>query len=380
MTETILTNANIVLAEEIVAGTIQVKDGRIADVATRSSTLPRAEDMGGDYLMPGLVELHTDNLEKHMAPRPKTDWPATAALLAHDGQLAAAGITTVFDALSLGALLEEGVRIRRLKEMIEAIAEARDHDLTRAEHLLHLRCEISYPGLPKIVEEMIDNPMVKLVSVMDHTPGQRQFVREETYRVYYQGKHGLSDAEMDAFIHDRKADQVAYSAKHRRYIVTRAQELGLGLASHDDATPAHVQEAIADGMTIAEFPTTVAAAQASHDGGLKVLMGGPNLVRGGSHSGNVSAIELAKHGVLDIVSSDYVPNSLLHAAFLLFDDLDDWDLPRAVRAVTKSPAEAAGLDDRGEIALGRRADLLRVRHTPHHPLIKGVWREGQRIA
>ncbi|MEC8792913.1 MAG: alpha-D-ribose 1-methylphosphonate 5-triphosphate diphosphatase, partial [Pseudomonadota bacterium] len=196
MTETILTNANIVLAEEIVAGTIQVKDGRIADVATRSSTLPRAEDMGGDYLMPGLVELHTDNLEKHMAPRPKTDWPATAALLAHDGQLAAAGITTVFDALSLGALLEEGVRIRRLKEMIEAIAEARDHDLTRAEHLLHLRCEISYPGLPKIVEEMIDNPMVKLVSVMDHTPGQRQFVREETYRVYYQGKHGLSDAEM----------------------------------------------------------------------------------------------------------------------------------------------------------------------------------------
>ena len=180
MTETILTNANIVLAEEIVAGTIQVKDGRIADVATRSSTLPRAEDMGGDYLMPGLVELHTDNLEKHMAPRPKTDWPATAALLAHDGQLAAAGITTVFDALSLGALLEEGVRIRRLKEMIEAIAEARDHDLTRAEHLLHLRCEISYPGLPKIVEERIDNPMVKLVSVMDHTPGQRQFVREET--------------------------------------------------------------------------------------------------------------------------------------------------------------------------------------------------------
>lgn len=380
MTETILTNANIVLAEEIVAGTIQVKDGRIADVATRSSTLPRAEDMGGDYLMPGLVELHTDNLEKHMAPRPKTDWPATAALLAHDGQLAAAGITTVFDALSLGALLEEGVRIRRLKEMIEAIAEARDHDLTRAEHLLHLRCEISYPGLPKIVEEMIDNPMVKLVSVMDHTPGQRQFVREETYRVYYQGKHGLSDAEMDAFIHDRKADQEAYSAKHRRYIVTRARELGLGLASHDDATPAHVQEAIADGMTIAEFPTTVAAAQASHDGGLKVLMGGPNLVRGGSHSGNVSAIELAKHGVLDIVSSDYVPNSLLHAAFLLFDDLDDWDLPRAVRAVTKSPAEAAGLDDRGEIALVRRADLLRVRHTPHHPLIKGVWREGQRIA
>ena len=164
------------------------------------------------------------------------------------------------------------MRIRRLKEMIEAIAEARDHDLTRAEHLLHLRCEISYPGLPKIVEEMIDNPMVKLVSVMDHT-GPAAIRAEETYRVYYQGKHGLSDAEMDAFIHDRKADQETYSAKHRRYIVTRARELGLGLASHDDATPAHVQEAIADGMTIAEFPTTVAAAQASHDGGLKVLMG-----------------------------------------------------------------------------------------------------------
>ena len=212
--------------------------------------------------------------------------------------------------------------------MIEAIAEARDYDLTQAEHLLHLRCEISIPAC-QIVEEMIDNPMVKLVSVMDHTPGQRQFVREETYRVYYQGKHGLSDAEMDAFIHDRKADQEAYSAKHRRYIVTRARELGLGLASHDDATPAHVQEAIADGMTIAEFPTTVAAAQASHDGGLKMPMGGPNLVRGGSHSGNVSAIE--RPNMASWTSCQRLCAEHLLRGFLLFDDLDDWDLPRCRR-------------------------------------------------
>ena len=379
MTDSLFTNAKIVLHNEIVHGTIAVRDGLIVDVSGRQSSVPEAEDLDGDYLMPGLIELHTDNLEGHMSPRPKTDWPATAALLAHDGQLASAGITTVFDALAVGALMTDGVRTRHLNDMMTAIKSAKEKRLTRAEHLIHLRCEISFPELPELIDGMIENDLVKLVSVMDHTPGQRQFVDEAKYRVYYQGKHSLSDAQMDDFITSRKANQEIHSTKNRRYVVDRAAALGLGIASHDDATPAHVQEAIDDGMTIAEFPTTIAAAKASHDAGLAVLMGGPNIVRGGSHSGNVSALELAEQGVLDIISSDYVPNSLLHSAFLVHEKLSDWDLPRAIATVTRTPAEAAGLQDRGEIAIGKRADMLRVRHAHDHPLVRGVWRQGQRI-
>ena len=380
MTTDIFSNAKVILSDEVINGTVVIEDGVITDIAADPSAVPAAQDMAGDYLMPGLIELHTDNLEGHMSPRPKTDWPSTAALLAHDGQLASAGITTVFDALAIGTLISENVRATRLHDMMSAITLADEHALTRVEHLVHLRCEISFPALPEILETMIDNHLVKLVSVMDHTPGQRQFMDELKYRTYYMGKHGLNESEMDEFISSRKASQEIYSAKNRRYVVDRAAALGLGIASHDDATPEHVKQAIDDGMTIAEFPTTIAAAKASHDGGLAVLMGGPNIVRGGSHSGNVSALELAAHGVLNIISSDYVPSSLLHSAFLVHEKLPDWDLPRAIATVTRAPAAATGLTDRGEIAVGKRADLLRVNHRYNHPLVKGVWRQGQRVA
>ncbi|HCK18352.1 MAG TPA: phosphonate metabolism protein PhnM, partial [Thalassospira sp.] len=160
----------------------------------------------------------------------------------------------------------------------------------------------------------------------------------------------------------------------------QAHAKGLALASHDDATEAHVAEAVADKMTVAEFPTTLEAAKASHEGGLGVMMGGPNLVRGGSHSGNVAAGDLAKQGYLDIISSDYVPHSLLHGAMKLFDEFEGYDLPRAIRTVSLNPATQVGLDDRGEIALGKRGDLIRVHHSPHHPIVRGVWREGLRVS
>lgn len=376
----IFTNARIVLADSVLDGTLVIEDGKIASLDAGPSVLPGAVDLEGDLLIPGLVELHTDNLEKHMTPRPGADWPATSALIAHDSQLAVSGITTVFDAIAVGALLDTSARVRRLMEAVAAVETGVAHRLLRADHLIHLRCEVSYPDLPQILEPVIANPLVRLLSIMDHTPGQRQFACEDKYRIYYKAKFGLSGPEMDRFIAERKRDQQLFGKNQRRYVVERAKALGLSLASHDDATEAHVDEAVRDGMSIAEFPTTVAAAKASHAGGLNVMMGGPNLVRGGSHSGNVSARELADHGVLDIVSSDYVPSSMLHGAFLLFDEVDGYDLPRAVRTVTKAPADSAGLEDRGEIAPGKRADLVRIRHTPHHPLVRGVWREGVRIA
>ena len=380
MTEQIFTNAKLVLANEVIEGAVQVNDGKISDISDRPSNIPGAEDMGGDYLMPGLVELHTDNLDKHLTPRPKTRWPATAAVVAHDNQVASAGITTVFDAVSIGDVNEGSERIVRLIESVTALEHALENELLRADHKLHLRCETSFPGMVEALGQLIDLPLVSMLSVMDHTPGQRQFVSLDAYYTYYQGKYGLNDEEMRKFIATRRRDAELYSEKHRRHVVAQAHAKGLALASHDDATEAHVAEAVADKMTVAEFPTTLEAAKASHEGGLGVMMGGPNLVRGGSHSGNVAAGDLAKKGYLDIISSDYVPHSLLHGAMKLFDEFDGYDLPRAIRTVSLNPATHVGLDDRGEIAVGKRGDLIRVHHSPHHPIVRGVWREGVRVS
>lgn len=378
--QTVFKNARIVLADQVFNGTVVVDAGKISDIAVGSTSAPSALDCEGDLLMPGLVELHTDALEKHMQPRPGTHWPATAAVVAHDSQLAAAGITTVLDAVALGAVMASSVRIARLMETVESLEHARDNGLLRADHLLHLRCEVTFKDLLEAFDSLADHPMVRLVSLMDHTPGQRQFVDEKHYRVYYQGKYNLSDAEMTRFIADRRADQLAYGDIHRRYIVGQCKTRGIALASHDDATAEHVRESVEAGVSIAEFPTTIEAAHASRTHGIKVMMGGPNIVRGKSHSGNVSARDLAQAGLLDVVSSDYVPSSLLHAPFLLHDLFEDIDLATAVRMVTKHPAESAGLADRGEIAIGKRADLIRVHPSAHHPIVRGVWRQGLRVA
>ena len=380
MQETVFSNARIVLPDRVVDGTVVVSDGCIAEIGQGRSAVAGAIDLEGDLLIPGLVELHTDNLEKHMRPRPGADWPSIAAVAAHDSQVAGSGITTVLDAIAIGDFQDGSLRLKRLQHMIEALDTAHEHDLLKSDHMLHLRCEIGHRGMPAMLDPLLESHHVRLLSVMDHTPGQRQFASLESYRAYYQGHHGLSDADMEALISSRIAEQKRCGDQNRRHVVAEARRRCLPLASHDDGTAEHVSQAAADGMVIAEFPTTVEAARLSHEQGLAVMMGGPNLVRGGSHNGNVSALELAEAGYLDIISSDYAPASLLHAAMLLTRSVGHIDLPRAIATITRTPARAAGMDDRGEIATGQRADLVQVRDTPFHPLIMAVWRSGRRIA
>lgn len=380
MQEHVFKNCRIVLADCVVEGSLLVRDGIIAEINSGPCDVAGATDLEGDLLMPGLVELHTDNLERHLLPRPKAHWPAIAAVVAHDSQIASSGITTVYDAMAIGDVQSGSMRKKRLEDMTAALREAKEHGVLKAEHILHLRCEVSDPAMQDMLEPLLKSPDLGLLSVMDHTPGQRQFVSEQTYRNYYQAKFNLNDSEMSAFITARREDQKIHSKKNRDFVVEQARQRNLHLASHDDATLDHVQEAVEDGMTIAEFPTTVDAAKASHEAGLAVMMGGPNLVRGGSHSGNVSARDLAERGVLDVISSDYAPASLLHGAMLLADEVEGYDIPRAVATVTKNPAKAAGLTDRGEIAPGKKADLLRIWGSALHPIITGVWRDGERVA
>ena len=376
--ETVLTNARIVLADEIVEGSLLLRDGAIA--AIDSGPTRTGEDMGGDYVIPGLVELHTDHLEGHYAPRPKVRWNPIAAVLAHDAQVATAGITTVLDALRVGMDDDADLKSDDVRKLADAIEDSVRQDRLRADHFIHLRCEVSAPDCLKAFENFETDDRVKLASLMDHAPGQRQFVNLETYAYYYQRKLKLSDRDFQKFCEKRMAESATNSGPNRVFISAACRERGIVLASHDDATVGHVDEAIEQGVRVAEFPTTEEAARASKAAGLGVLMGAPNVMRGASHSGNVSARTLAGDGLLDILSSDYIPFSLIQSAFFLGDVVEGISLPQAVAMVSKNPADAVGLADRGVIEPDRRADLVRVRVADHVPVVRTVWRQGQRVA
>jgi alpha-D-ribose 1-methylphosphonate 5-triphosphate diphosphatase len=378
--ELLLTNARVVLADRVIErGWVAASDGLIAEVGEGRAP-ERGEDLAGDLVLPGLVELHTDHIEAHYVPRPTVYWNPIAAVLSYDGHIATCGITTVLDSLRVwredGAEEVDG----QANVLAAAIAAAREAQLLRVDHLLHLRCEVPMPDVVPEAMELIDRPDVRLLSLMDHTPGQRQFRDEEKLRAYYRGKKGgMTDAELDVLFARRLQYQEAYAATNYRQLVDLAHAHAIPLASHDDTVMEHVHEAIRDQVAVAEFPTTVEAATALHAAGIRVLMGAPNLVRGGSHAGNVATADLAQARVLDILSSDYVPSSLLMAALRL-PQVAPIDLAAAVRTVTKTPAEAVGLCDRGEVASGKRADLICVRVVDDIAAVRCVWRGARRVA
>lgn len=370
----VLKNGRMVLGDEVVTGSVRVSGGVIVSVDSGPCNVANAEDLGGDYLLPGFVELHTDNLEQELEPRPGVFWPdPIASVLAHDNTMAGAGITTVLDAVSLGEYHDGPSRSKIMDLSILALRRARATGVLRADHRLHLRCEFSDPKVVDMLLPHIGDPMLMLVSLMDHTPGQRQFTDTDKYRKYY--KKGWSDEEFAELSQRMLATQEACAADNRRRIIELCRERTLPLASHDDTTPEHVAQAVAEGIAISEFPTTLMAAQLARRAGISIVMGGPNLVRGASHSGNVSARELAGDGLLDVLSSDYVPGSLASGAFALHRKLGV-SLPEAVAKISANPARAVGLTDRGVIAEGMRADLVRVREVEGVPAVLRTWSMG----
>lgn len=375
--EQVFSNARLVLADRVVDGALVVRDGRIAEVGEgRASGL----DLDGDFLLPGLVELHTDHLEGHYKPRPGVRWNPLAAVQSHDAQMASSGVTTVFDAIRVGIDDAGDATPDDMAKLAAAVRLGVEGNRLRAEHLIHLRCEVSAPDCLESFERLKDEPGVRLVSLMDHAPGQRQFASLESYRRYYQGKLRMSDAELAAYSDRRMGNSVRHAEPNRAALSAFCRARGIVLASHDDATLEHVEAAKSLGIHVAEFPTTIEAARASHEAGMSILMGAPNIVRGASHSGNVSARDLAEAGLLDVLSSDYIPFSLLYSAFMLEGAVEGYDLPKAVALVSRHPAEAAGLGDRGEIAPGKRADLVQVSVLDGVPIVRAVWREGRRVA
>ena len=376
---TVLANARLILTDEVRSGAVVLRDGRIHDILDGGAVPAGATDCKGDFLAPGLVELHTDNLERHIQPRPGVAWPHSAAVIAHDAELAGFGITTVFDSMRVGSIPSAGDYNAYARDLATELMTVRATGLLRISHYLHLRAELCSETLIEELAEFGPDDRVRLVSLMDHTPGQRQFRDVSRLAPFIQGRYGMDDeafADHVAQMQDLGARMVG---PHEAAAVAAAHRLGAVLASHDDTDAAQVEASARNGATLAEFPTTHEAAEACRTHGLRTILGAPNLIRGGSHSGNIAAQRLAEADLLDIISSDYVPSALLPSAMLL---AEIWgDLPRAMATVTSTPAQATGLGDRGRLDIGARADLIRFRMLDaRSPVLRETWVQGRRVA
>jgi alpha-D-ribose 1-methylphosphonate 5-triphosphate diphosphatase len=374
--ETILTNAILVLPDATLHGTLAVRDGRISDVQPGHSEALPAHDLDGDYLIAGIVDTHTDNLERQVQPRSLARWPSRSAMVAHDAQCAAAGVTTVFDALCLGDLGFDKERMRTFQDGVVDLDALNDAGLLKSEHFLHLRCEVPALDMLALLDTVADHVLVRIVSLMDHSPGVGQYADLDFYRALRR-RGGVDDAYIEQRIGELQAQREQMRIPNRRALLARIAGRNIAIASHDDRTEQEVAENAADGIGISEFPVTMDAALAAKAAGMQVIAGAPNIVRGGSHSGNVAASALLENGAVDAFASDYVPNSLVEAAFQCAQRIG---LPQAVSLVTDRPARLAGLDDRGRLEPSQRADLVRVRLHEGLPVVRQVWRAGERVA
>ncbi|AHJ27099.1 phosphonate metabolism protein PhnM [Nodularia spumigena CS-584] len=378
MNEQIYTNYRLQLPDQEILGTLLVRDGIIADI--QPGVVNHGQNGQGDYLLPGLIELHTDNLERCMSPRPGIRWPLEAAAVYHDRDLASAGVTTVCDAIAIGDIAASSPRLTNFAPMIDVICQGQATGRFSVEHRIHLRCELAYEEVYQITENYADNSLLSMISLMDHTPGQRQFINLDKFKEYYMGKHGVTATEIENLIITRQQKQQMYGQKNRKALVELAQAQGISLASHDDATVDHVQEAVQNGVVLAEFPTTIEAAKAAHSSGLQVLMGAPNLVLGGSHSGNVSALELVLLDLVDVISSDYVPQSLLQSIFIIAHKTGK-PIYEAMRLFTSNPAKSIDLfHNRGSLEIGKRADFITVHDDGIVPCLISTICRGRRVS
>ncbi|MEM1265581.1 MAG: alpha-D-ribose 1-methylphosphonate 5-triphosphate diphosphatase [Pseudomonadota bacterium] len=371
-----LVNARVVAEGRVFEGGVAVEAGRIVEVAPGGTGI----DLGGDYLIPGIVDLHTDHVETHLIPRKGVMWSYDEALAAHDAVVISGGTTTVYDSLSVGAMMKNPERRAFLEPLVDALEQGAASGRFRAEHILHMRCEICDPETADLVDAIIDRDIAQLVSVMDHTPGDRQSPDIERWTKRMAVELGVPLEEAIRERDEMMARAARVGPGVRAHVVSAARARGIIVMSHDDRSPEHIEDSVAEGISVAEFPVTRIAAERARAMGQTVVMGAPNYLRGGSQSGNVALSEILAAELVDVLASDYVPRSPLDAAFRIAEDPAlPQDLPQAIEMVTRAPARLTGLEDRGEIAAGQRADLVRVRRESGRNHVVAVWVEGQRV-
>lgn len=374
----LFTNATVILPDRVVEeGWVVIDRGRIGAIGRGAhpyaATMPQF-DLDGAYLLPGLIDLHCDAIEKLVQPRPGVEIEAGIALHAADRLLLGCGVTCQFHALSLDDA-EFGVRSDRFVSDFLHRLSAEQH--CGARHLVHARVEVSSERGLEALKTMLGHPLLRLVSIMDHSPGQGQYTTEAAFRNYVAKTTGRSDAEIDELLARKRAAQSDVPNRIRQ-VIAWATKYGLPVASHDDDTPERVAQWLELGVKIAEFPTTLAAAQAAHAAGMAVGMGAPNVLRGKSSGGNLSALTAIEAGVVDWLCADYYPASLLPVIFRLADR-GTLSLPAAVALVSRNPACAAGIDHLiGSIQPGLIADLIVVRRMPD-PVVQQVFVNGKPV-
>lgn len=354
-----LTGARVVLPDAVLEdAAVLIEDDVIAAINPESGHGALAVDLRGKTLMPGMIDLHCDALEKEVEPRPNVHFPLDFACAQADKRNAAAGVTTVFHALSF-ANEELGVRNNAFAAAVARAVHAwNPHGLI--DNRVHCRYEVTDPTAPEILLELMAAGEVHLLSVMDHSPGQGQFKDIAAYRDYLARTYKKSAGELDALLENKLAQAEGAMERIRR-LIGAAHELGIRVASHDDDTPEKVETLHGLGVGISEFPINLESAQAARERGMSTVFGAPNILRGKSQSGAMRALDAVKAGVADCLCADYHPAALIMAVFRL-PELAGISLADAVRLVSTNPARAAGLTDRGEIAVGKRADLVAVAH------------------
>ncbi|UFN48800.1 alpha-D-ribose 1-methylphosphonate 5-triphosphate diphosphatase [Roseomonas sp. OT10] len=356
-----LGNLRLVLPDQVVArGAVRIEGGTVAAIAEGEAPGP-AIDGRGLTLIPGLVDLHGDMIEKEVEPRPGAPFPLPVAVAELDRRLAASGVTTAYAGVSFAETRDRG-HLRseeKARGIVEAVMAARDGLLVDLR--VHARFEVTNARAEPVLRELVGRELVHLVSLTDHTPGQGQYRQLEHYVSYYVRAHGHDaaavEAEARARMAAREATPLAWEVAQG--VTGLARERGIPIASHDDDTPEKVRVMQALGATISEFPVTVAAAAEARHLGLATLMGAPNALRGGSMTGNISALTLAEAGLLDALAADYHQGAMLPAVFA-YARTGVMPLPEAIALVTRNPARAVGLEDRGAVAEGQRADLALV--------------------
>ena len=375
--QTLIYNATLVLPDKLIEnGWLLIEDARIAGLgesATAPAQVERKIDGLGHFLMPGLIDLHSDAIERQVEPRPEVIFDTHIALGEIDRRLASAGITTEFHAISLDDN-EFGTRSVNFVHDLAHNIKLETDNLVR--HEIHARFELTSQNGFETIKKLIKTREVRLISLMDHTPGQGQYKSEEGFREYIKRTVHMSDEKIDEWIIMKKAQKAM--VPERIATVTRlAQEAGLAIATHDDDTAEKIAVWPKLGVTMAEFPTTMEAATAAHKLGLVVCMGAPNVLRGKSSGGNISAMATIQAGVCDALCADYYPAAMLGATFKLVTH-HILSLPQAVQLVTLNPAKAVGLhQDFGSLEVGKIADIILVKATARNPRVLRLFVDGQ---
>ncbi|MFK5914295.1 MAG: alpha-D-ribose 1-methylphosphonate 5-triphosphate diphosphatase [Woeseiaceae bacterium] len=371
--KTYLTHARIILEDSIIEdGSVLIGEGKILSINPDIVDAEEVIDLKGKTLMPGMIDLHCDALEKEVEPRPNVHFPLDFACAQADKRNAAAGITTVYHALSF-ANDELGVRNNDFAaKIVRAVNDWSPHALV--DNRVHCRYEITDETGTPVLKKLIEEKAMHLISMMDHTPGQGQFKDMAAYTNYLTQTYKKTADEVNVIV-ERKLEAASGAFLRMEDLAIAAHAAGISVASHDDDSLERIETMNNIGADISEFPITLEAANAAKEAGMSTIFGAPNILRGKSQSGSVKAIEAIQEGVADCLCADYSPASLIVAIFKI-PELSDLDLPSAVRLVTKNPAKAAKLNDRGEIAVGKRADLIVIDTPAGLPQVSQVWSNG----